>query len=555
RFLMETSILQVVTPELAEIVSGRAIADVARLTASAERLTLLSRLSGGPRTHQRYHPLVREFLEARFRSTDGAEAVANLHRRTAAAAAAWDWRIAAHHYREAGDTSAVLQVVGDAIPTIMGNGQYALAEAFIGSIPADQRPPGFDLILSRVDMQQGDYEAAIAASQAVLESGTIDPVQRDHALLNLVTLYLNYGDGDRALTLAEDLRGSLDPNLRSIAEVTIAILEVNTAGDVDAINRRLRVMAREQKTHRSHHFGVTLLNLAYNSISQDRLQDALAEVDGAVEAFEGASGFVELSSALVAKAQILARLGQIAEARALIHALMNHEAGYQYDEVYAEAADAMDAFASRDSALAILDRVGHESTLSIAERRVLALVSARHHLRRSDFDMATSALDGYPPGRSTVVGQPAAFEVTRAYVKVARGDIDARKAVEHAAKQAASQGADAMRRIGELLRGLIDGPVALSRSILAVGSSYPWHLTFVADLLAPRLDSVSDEARVLVKRSAELHPERWRTELRESLAAEGGEANLAAAQLLEDIGDDSDIPRLRLLAKSSRKTR
>ena len=54
-------------------------------------------------------------------------------------------------------------------------------------------------------MQQGDYEAAIAASQAVLDSGTADPVQRDHALLNLVTLYLNYGDGERALSLAQRL--------------------------------------------------------------------------------------------------------------------------------------------------------------------------------------------------------------------------------------------------------------------------------------------------------------------------------------------------------------
>ena len=54
-------------------------------------------------------------------------------------------------------------------------------------------------------MQHGDYEAAIAASQAVLDSGTTDPVQRDHALLNLVTLYFNYGDGERALALAERL--------------------------------------------------------------------------------------------------------------------------------------------------------------------------------------------------------------------------------------------------------------------------------------------------------------------------------------------------------------
>ena len=100
---------------------------------------------------------MREFLEARLRATDGTAAVADLHRRTAASAAATDWRIAAYHYREAGDTEAVLRVVGDAIPTIMGKGQYALAETFIGSIPTETRPPGFDLILSRVDMQHGDY--------------------------------------------------------------------------------------------------------------------------------------------------------------------------------------------------------------------------------------------------------------------------------------------------------------------------------------------------------------------------------------------------------------
>ena len=141
---------------------------------------------------------MREFLEARFRSIDGEAAVAELHRRTALAVAGSDWRVAAHHYREAGDTSDMLATISDAIPTIMGNGQYALAETFIGPIAAEDRPPGFDLILSRVEMQQGDYDAAIAASQAVLDT-TTDPVQRDYALLNLLTLNLNYGHGDEAL--------------------------------------------------------------------------------------------------------------------------------------------------------------------------------------------------------------------------------------------------------------------------------------------------------------------------------------------------------------------
>ena len=86
---------------------------------------------------------------------------------------------------------------------------------------------------------------------------------------------------------------------------------------MDAINRRLRAMARDQRTDRTHHFGVTMANLAYNSIIQDRLQDAAREVEEALDAFENASGLMERASATMAKAQILARLGHIERAREL----------------------------------------------------------------------------------------------------------------------------------------------------------------------------------------------------------------------------------------------
>jgi ATP/maltotriose-dependent transcriptional regulator MalT/DNA-binding SARP family transcriptional activator len=555
RFLMETSLLQVVTPELAAVVSGRGAADVGGLTAAAERLTLLSRLSGGPRTHQRYHPLVREFLEARLQASDGADAVADLHRRVAGATAATDWRVAAHHYREAGDTGAVLKVVGDSIPTIMGNGQYALAEAFIGSIPADERPPGFDLILSRVEMQQGDYESAIAASQAVLDSGTTDPIQRDHALLNLVTMYFNYGDAERALQHARLLTTSTDTNLRSIAEVTIAILNARTAPDIERVNRRLRSMAREQKSDRAHHFAVTMSHLANNSMAQDRLQDALREIDDALEAFGRASGLMESATATMIKAHVLARLGQIQETRALIQSLMEQEVGLQTNEMYAEAADVLDSFAGRDAALAALDRVAHPSTLSTAERRILALTRTRFHVRRREFELAAEALEGFPHGQSTLVGQPAALEIARAYLLASSGDEDARGAVAMATEQAGSQGAHGMRRIGELLGAALAGPAALNEAILTIGSAYPWHLTYVADVIAPRLPSVSDQAHSVVAEAAMLHPDRWRHDLRVTLASDSPLANLPAAHLLEEIGDGSDIVRLRRLARSGRKTR
>ncbi len=554
RFLMETSILQVVTPELAEVVCARDATDVARLTLAAERLTLLSRLSGGPRTHLRYHPLVREFLEARFRSTDGHEAVATLHRRTAAAAAASDWRLGAHHYREAGDTDAMLDVIGVAIPTIMGNGQYDLAEAFIGTIAPDQRPPGFELILSRVDMQHGDYEAAIAASQAVLDSGSTDPIQRDHALLNLLSLYFNFGDGERALELAAELESkTIDNNLRSIARVTASILLVKNERDIDAINRRLRTMAHAQRADSSHHFGVSMLNLASNSLVQDRLHDALSEIGEALEALEATTGAVERSAATVLCAGIFIRLGRIEEATDLVTDLSSGATTFIPNEAFADAADAFDSYGSPSMAMALLDRMGDESTQTTADRRAIAATKARMSMRRGDFAKAKDTLATFPDGMSTVVGALAAVRVTGAQLKFARGDAEAVDALRVATMQAASEGAHGTRRVGELLIAAASGAESLSQTIPVVASTAPWHLSFVAEELIPHLPALRGEAHEAVRGAVSRHQDRWRAALRRSLDTPSVRLNVPAARLLEEIGEWEDIARLRSLAKSARK--
>ena len=133
RFLMCTSILQVVTPDLAAVATGLESVDVARLTAAAERLTLLSRPSRAARSQQRFHPLVRDFLEARLRATSSDAAVSGLHLRVANAAAGHDWRVAAYHYREAGDHQSVATTIAAAIPEIMGSAATPLADDFIRS--------------------------------------------------------------------------------------------------------------------------------------------------------------------------------------------------------------------------------------------------------------------------------------------------------------------------------------------------------------------------------------------------------------------------------------
>src|SRR5512144_284591 len=62
QFLMRTSILQRVTPELAQVASGLDAVEVQSMITEGERLGLLGRRAKRRPAEQRYHPLVREFL-------------------------------------------------------------------------------------------------------------------------------------------------------------------------------------------------------------------------------------------------------------------------------------------------------------------------------------------------------------------------------------------------------------------------------------------------------------------------------------------------------------
>src|SRR5258705_905305 len=79
QFLMRTSILQRVTPELAQVATGLEAVEVQSMVTEAERLGMLGRRGKGRSSEQRYHPLVREFLEDRLRREVGASGVDELH--------------------------------------------------------------------------------------------------------------------------------------------------------------------------------------------------------------------------------------------------------------------------------------------------------------------------------------------------------------------------------------------------------------------------------------------------------------------------------------------
>ena len=283
QFLMRTSILQIVTADLAAVVTDLDPDDVARLTAAAERLTLLTRPSRTSRGQQRFHPLVREFLEARLRTVidrgRGRRAPPprrRVRRRPRLARRRLPLpRGRRPHRRRRHDRRRDPGNHGQRLRT-------QIADDLMDRIPVELRPSSFGVVGSRLRMQRGDYEGAVAEAQRVL-AGEPLAAERDHALLNLITLHINAGNSADALALATVLESATsDPNLRLIAQAARLSVEAGgLSGNLDTVAAHFRLMAEEQRGVYPHHFGVTMLNLGLVSILQDRPLDALAELDEA----------------------------------------------------------------------------------------------------------------------------------------------------------------------------------------------------------------------------------------------------------------------------------
>lgn len=548
RFLMETSILQLITPELAEIVTGLRKAAFRPFIVEAEQMTLLGRASRSRRAELRYHPLVREFLEGRLRGIDDGATAVSLHRRVAEATAATDWRLSAHHYREAADLDAMGDVIVRALPTIMGDGQYAIAASFVADLAPDRRPIGLALVTSRVDMQRGDYAAAITSSQAVLDASDDDPVQRDHALLNLIAAHFNRGDPE-AYDVAERLVSTTTSvEIQQIAEATRALQHASAGGSLETLERLLRNLAASQRGNRNLHFGVTMLNLAECGLVQDRVEDALADSETALDALASTSGSMERWAALAARAEALARLGRGPDvSEGTIPTELRPE-GQPSVEFLVRIADADGAYGSGANADVLLSQVGTRAPLSPSESYILGRTVARSAMRRGDLAGAETALNGLPASSVDTIASQAINHLMWAQWSLQAGRPDASERAEQALELARAQGAHSIARLAELLVSAALGH-SFEQSVRVLTAVAPWHVTEIVDIVLPAIDTFGEETRFELTRAAERHAGRWRVALRRYLQGDG-KRSLRAAQLLESIGETQDILLLRRHAKN-----
>jgi DNA-binding SARP family transcriptional activator len=552
---MTTSLLQSIDPTLAEVVTGFSSQRARELIARTERLGLLSTRGTGRRGARRYHPLVREFLEARLRRTLGDEVARDLHRAVARHAGSSDWRLAAYHFAAADDVVDLGIVVQAAVPTIMGSGDFALAESYVQRAGSDNA--AFELFVSRMELHRGRTDSALAHAELAVETAMRwdDEALADHALLNLIAVLHVTAQFETERDVAELLaRRTTSATLRSIAQGVAAILDASEGASLDDVKAMLMRMAVEQEQggHR-HYVGITWLNIADIDCARGDADGALTASTRAVHELSASSAGIEVEGARVLRGWALAQQGRWQEAAPEFRLAEST----QFDAVRGETlTDISEVFADlggRGEGEAILSRAKRAPFVSRSTADRQQLVAAIFALRRGDLNTASSMLDAISLDRPHGI---AAFltrvRFVQARVGLAKGAPSAERDVARATHQAVRQGARTYAGSARILHASVAGPTEFSATVAGVAVDSPTSLSIIAEEIAGRLDDLEASALETVITEAERIPVRWREPLRVALTSSEPRTLFAAARILDKVGEHEDVPPLRRVAKTLR---
>lgn len=549
KFLMRTSLLDIVEPVLGSVAADIPADEVRVAIAEGELLGLFSRTGPQARDQVRAHPLVRDFLQARLVRSVGPVAVAAIHRSVAAAAEGIDWRTAGHHYVAAGDVDDARRVLATAIEAILATGAYTAAEELASSLPPTEDPDAIGAIIqSRIAMKRGDSFGALASARAAVAAAPDSEV----ALWNGFMISISCSALEEMDEIERRLRDLPSPPIRKISsDAVVAGIRSSVDGDLDVASRLASEVARASLSSGDVHFqGVALSNLAQIQRVQGDADGALRSASEAIAALESTSSGIELVSAKLAAAWAEAHLGRMAAARDLYRQGLAETV--RPVEVAFEAADIEVLYGDRHRAEALLK--GLESEIDpaddVGEQATLTLIAA--DVRRGDRTSARKRL-GTLSFRRPATGP--AIETRRlvAAAEVETLEVSAHHlvALKRARDAAANQHAHLWSRFVDcilLFRTGADARISLPPWL----REQPAYLTMAAEAACSVLDRLDDEAYSLVFAEARQRPDRWRPPLRTAIAGDSLARQLRCAEILDEVGTVEDVPVLRGLARRTR---
>jgi hypothetical protein len=227
---------------------------------------MLGRRANRRSSEQRFHPLVREFLEDRLRREIGNSGVEDLHVAVAAWAEPSDWQTAAHHYAEAGRWRDLQRVLEVGVETIVAVGAFVAAAQLIDIVPDPPPSVPFEVIRSRIASLSGDLDRTLLHANRAVE---LQP-DSEIAISNLMFATLLSGDVRATEELASRLVSSgRSPLIRDLGAAMRMTLAASLEGNLVELARHLEQLAERNRVDGHLHYeGVSLLNssLTYRAI-------------------------------------------------------------------------------------------------------------------------------------------------------------------------------------------------------------------------------------------------------------------------------------------------
>ena len=202
--LLSTSILQQITPEVAERLAGvhdgrRALDDLEQRGLFTNRLDEL---------RFRYHNLFREFLERRLIAERSESEVVGLHIHAASYfETSAQWPEAIHHYLRAGLQRQAARLIAKYGEEVVAEGRLGLVDEWLQQLPKEtiKQNARLSLLFGEACGIRGDWDRALESLERARTFFARKGDRRLEALacLKLSTVYSNYGDPGRSIEIAQ----------------------------------------------------------------------------------------------------------------------------------------------------------------------------------------------------------------------------------------------------------------------------------------------------------------------------------------------------------------
>ena len=286
-FLLSTSILQQITPEVAERLAG--VQDGTRRLMQLEHTGLFTyRLD---ESRFRYHGLFREFLERRLADERSDAEVMGLHIHAASYfETSSQWPEAIYHYLKAGLQRQAARLIARYGEDVVSEGRLGMVDEWLQQLPAKTIRDNARLSLLHGEALGigGNWEAALTALERGREffERKGDRRMQALALIKLATLYSHWGNPElgakasgEALALAPD--GARDLKLRAEGDLVLTRQWLQ-APLKEAQATLMRLTAEAMQLGLEHYTAIGFHNLG-------QMQLEMGEVDRGLKSLERAA--------------------------------------------------------------------------------------------------------------------------------------------------------------------------------------------------------------------------------------------------------------------------